>query len=134
MYPEEIRIQKIERLLKKSLREKNDQPRVLYVAGRYRADTPRKMLENIRAAEKIAIAIWKNGDIALCPHLNSKFFDGICPDKVFLAGAIELMRRCDGVVLVPGWQSSLGANAEVLLAEKLEIPIYKMYKLQLRRV
>lgn len=74
--------------------------KVFYIAGPYRADTERDVLNNIRAAEAVAIKVWKAGHVALCPHLNSRLMGGICDDEVFLEGAIELMKRCDGVVLV----------------------------------
>lgn len=98
--------------------------KVFYIAGPYRADNPRKILENIRAAEAVAIEVWKSGNVALCPHLNSRFMDGICDDFVFLEGAIELMKRCDAVILVPGWEKSKGALAEVEMARKLNIHVY----------
>lgn len=98
--------------------------KVFYIAGPYRANNPREILENIRAAEAVAIKIWEAGHIALCPHLNSRFMDGICDDSVFLEGAIELMKRCDGIALVPGWEKSKGTLAEVEIARKLNIPIY----------
>lgn len=103
--------------------------KVFYIAGPYRADTPRKILENIRAAEAIAIKVWKSGNVALCPHLNSRLMDGICNDSVFLEGAIELMRRCDGVVLVPGWGKSKGAMAEVEIALKNDLPVMRLDEL-----
>lgn len=101
--------------------------RVFYVAGRYRADTEREVLNNIRAAEAVAIEVWKAGYVALCPHLNSRLMSGLCDDKVFLEGAIELMKRCDAVVLVPGWEKSKGTLAEVEIAQQLNIPIYLRY-------
>ncbi len=102
--------------------------KVFYIAGPYRADTPRKVLENIRAAEKVAMDVWKSGNIALCPHLNSRLMDGVCDDSVFLKGAIELMKRCDGVVLVPSWLLSAGAKAEIRIAKEINIPVYKNIK------
>ena len=101
--------------------------KVFYIAGPYRADTPRKILENIRAAEAIAIEVWKSGNVALCPHLNSRLMDGVCNDSIFLEGAIELMKRCDAVVLVPSWEKSAGTRAEVKIAEEIGLPIYEIY-------
>jgi hypothetical protein len=128
MYPEEIKSAAIERCLKAYKASKKEIKKVFYIAGPYRAENPRKILENIRAAEKVAIDVWKSGNIALCPHLNSRFMDDICDDKVFLEGAIELMRRCDGVVLVPRWEESAGARMEVKIAERIGLPVYLEYK------
>ena len=40
-----------------------------------------------------------------------------------LAYAIELMRRCDIVYVVPGWRESTGCRAEVEEARRKNIPI-----------
>lgn len=98
--------------------------KVFYIAGPYRADTERGVIENIRNAEAVAIEVWKAGHVALCPHLNSRLMGGICDDEVFLSGAIELMKRCDAVVLVSGWKKSKGTNTEVKIAAALGIPVY----------
>ena len=60
--------------------------KVFYIAGPYRANTERGVLNNIRAAEAVAIEVWKAGHVALCPHLNSRLMGGICDDKVFFTG------------------------------------------------
>lgn len=101
--------------------------KIFYIAGPYRADTPRKILENIRAAEAVAIEVWKSGHVALCPHLNSRFMDSICDDSIFLEGAIELMKRCDAVALVPGWEKSKGTLIEIEIAKKIKLSIYVNY-------
>jgi len=98
--------------------------KIFYVAGPYRADTERGVVENIRMAEAVAIEIWKTGHIALCPHLNTRLFGGILPDEAWLEGAIELMKRCDGIVLVPGWQKSQGTKIEIEKAQSMDMPVF----------
>lgn len=98
---------------------------VAYVAGPYRARTKRGVAKNIRAARAVAIDLWGIGLIALCPHLNTALFDGLCPDAVWLAGDLELLRRSDLVVLVPGWEASRGTRAEVEEARRIQQPIYR---------
>ena len=41
-----------------------------------------------------------------------------------LAGTLELMRRCDAVVVIPGWEHSTGTKAEIDEAMRLEIPVF----------
>lgn len=101
--------------------------KVFYIAGPYRAKTERGVLDNIRAAEAVAIRVWEAGHAALCPHLNSRLMGGVCPDEVFLEGDLELMKMCDAVVLIPGWEKSKGTLAEVEIARKLNMPIYLKY-------
>jgi hypothetical protein len=100
--------------------------RVVYVAGPYRAATVRGIVENIRTAEFWALEIWRWGGVALCPHLNTRLFDGAAPDEVWLKGDLELLRRCDAVALVPGWQASAGTRGEVAFAEELKLPVFQM--------
>lgn len=101
--------------------------KVFYVAGPYRAKTERGVIENIRAAEAVSIDIWESGHIALCPHMNTRLFGGILPDDVWLDGALELMKRCDAVVLVPGWEKSEGTKFEIEKAESMGMLIYSTY-------
>lgn len=98
--------------------------KLIYVAGRYRAKTASEMLDNIRRAEAVAKSVWRIGHAAICPHLNSAFFDGVAPDEHFLAGTMMMLAKCDGVVLVEGWESSEGAVAEVFYAKENEIPVF----------
>lgn len=98
--------------------------KVIYVAGPYRAETPFKILQNIRRAEQIALQVWQAGHVALTPHMNTRLFDGECPDETWLTGGLELLRRCDAIILVPGWETSDGTFLEIEEAKKLNIPIY----------
>ena len=97
---------------------------VVYIAGPYRASTAWQVLGNIRAAQEVALAVWKMGAVALCPHSNTGLFDGECPDDVWLLGDQELLRRSDAVLMMGAWQRSQGSMAERQLAEDLGLPIF----------
>ena len=43
---------------------------------------------------------------------------------VWLEGDMELLRRCDAVVLTPDWERSSGARAERQAAYNWSIPVY----------
>jgi hypothetical protein len=98
--------------------------KVVFIAGPYRAATVRGIVENIRRAEAVAIEVWKLGAAALCPHLCTALFDGVMPDEVWLNGALELLRRCDAVVLVHGWSYSQGTLNEITAAQGLGLPVF----------
>ena len=98
--------------------------KVIYIAGKYRGATPWEVEQNIRAAEDIAAKVWAMGHAALCPHANSRHMEGVASDEHFLAGTLELMRRCDAVLLVPNWHRSEGARAEIAEAERLGMPVF----------
>ena len=102
---------------------------IIYVAGPYRHETICGTLDNIRFAERIAKILWRNGFVAVCPHTNSRLFDDVAPQDVFLNGYERLVTRCDGMVLVPGWEKSSGTRREKAIAENcgiyvVEFPLY----------
>lgn len=99
--------------------------KVAFVSGPYRADTIAGTVDNIRAAEAVAKELWRLGFAVFCPHLNTALFDGVCSGETWLAGDLEILSRCDLVVLVPDWERSAGATAENKHANSLVIPVYE---------
>lgn len=99
-------------------------PVVVYIAGPYRADTPYAVERNVREAEAAALAVWRAGGAAICPHTMSRFYAGAFPETAALAGTLELLRRSDAVLLLRRWQTSEGARAEKAEAERLGIPVF----------
>jgi nucleoside 2-deoxyribosyltransferase len=99
--------------------------KVIYVAGPFRGKDSWEMENNIRRAEALALDVWRTGYFAaLCPHTNTRFFQGAAPDKVWLEGDLELLRRCDAVVLTADWKRSSGARNEVREALFRGIPVF----------
>jgi nucleoside 2-deoxyribosyltransferase len=98
--------------------------KVIYIAGKYRGPNAWAIEQNIRAAEDVAARVWAMGMVALCPHANSRHMDGVATDEHFLAGTLELLGRCDAVVLVPGWEKSSGTRAEIAEAQALCKPVF----------
>jgi len=97
---------------------------IIYVAGPYRNKSNWKIAQNIRKAEALCLEVWRAGMIALSPHLNTEHFQYELPDDVWLSGDLEMLRRCDAVLLVEGWESSNGTKAEVNFANDLGIPVF----------
>ena len=90
--------------------------KIIYIAGAYRNKTEWGLVENIRHAEREAIKLWQQGWVVICPHKNTAFFGGTCPDNVWLEGDIEILKRCDAVYMLSNWQSSIGAKRELEVA------------------
>lgn len=87
--------------------------KLIYVAGPYIASTPWLEEQNIRAAEALAYEVAKCGAMPLCPHSNTRsYFDAAQPRAFWLAGTLEMLKRCDGAIFVPGWLKSQGARDE----------------------
>jgi len=99
---------------------------VVYISGKYRADTVNGIHENIQKARDEAIRWWKRGYAVICPHLNTAFMDGACPDETWLEGDLELLRRSDIVVMLRGWKQSEGARREHEEAKALKKRIIYM--------
>mgnify|MGYP002777089094 CR=1 FL=1 len=92
---------------------------LIYIAGPY--------AENIAVARAAAIAVWELGHIAICPHLNTAHFeeDSGLGDEVYLAGDLEILRRCDAILMLPGSDCSEGATSEMHFAVDRAIPVYR---------
>lgn len=69
---------------------------------------------NIIKARKVAIEIWKLGGTAICPHTNTILFD---MEEVgyhdYLDGDVNVMLRCDVLVLMKKWRESFGTAYEI---------------------
>lgn len=99
--------------------------KLIYVAGPFRGKNNWDIECNIRRAEELALEVWRTpGCAALCPHTSTRFFQGAAPDDVWLDGTLEMLRRCDGVVLTEFWERSSGARTEVRESINLGIPVY----------
>lgn len=101
---------------------------LIYVAGRYRAATREAVAANIEAARQVGIEAARLGWYPVIPHCNTAHMELATPghdDQFWLAGTLELMTRCDAVVLVPGWQNSAGTKAEMARADALRIPVFR---------
>jgi hypothetical protein len=99
---------------------------ILYTAGPYRAPSPWGVHLNIETAKIHARELWLKGHAVICPHANSAFMDGEAgtTDRVFLEGDLALLGRCDGIVMLPGWESSKGATAELGHARVCGLAVY----------
>lgn len=99
---------------------------VIYIAGPFRGKNSWEMECNIRRAEERALEAWNIPGVAvICPHTNTRFFQGAAPDEVWLDGDLEILLRCDVVLLTPDWQRSSGARAEVDFARQNNIPVFE---------
>lgn len=110
-----------------TLSEHNANPittgQVVYIAGPHRADNACLREQNIRRAEEASFRVAQSGDIPLCPHSATRFFDGTLNDAYWLAATLKLLRRCDAILMVAGWQNSEGSLGELAEAERLGIPV-----------
>jgi len=99
--------------------------KLIYIAGPYRAPTTWGIAENIHAARMAGAMVAQLGAYPVIPHSNTAHMDGIASDDLWLSGTLELMRRCDGVILIPGWKRSTGSKNEHAEAIRLGLPVFE---------
>lgn len=85
---------------------------IAYLAMPYRASTPNGIYENIQLAREEAVRLWSIGLAVYCPHMNTALMDGVVEDQKFLDFGLEMVNRCDIIVMGLGWRTSKGAIAE----------------------
>jgi len=100
---------------------------LIYVAGRYRAATRAAVAQNIEQARLLGIDAARLGWYPVIPHCNTAHMEDDLPhdDDFWLAGTLELMTRCDAVVLVDGWETSEGTAGEIARADQMRLPVYR---------
>ncbi len=86
--------------------------KIIYVAGPFRGKNSWEMEQNIRRAETLALDVWRLGAACICPHTNTRFYQGAAPDHVWLDGDLEILKRCDAILMTKDWPRSQGATAE----------------------
>jgi hypothetical protein len=98
--------------------------KLVYVAGPYRGASEWEVVQNIRRAEALALAVWQSGAACICPHKNTALLGGAADDSVWLEGDLEMMRRCDAVVCTSDWRRSAGTLKEVRIATEIGLPVF----------
>lgn len=100
---------------------------LIYVAGRYRAATRADIAQNIENARLVGIEAARLGWYPVIPHCNTAHMEDDLQhdDEFWLAGTLELMTRCDAVVLVDGWETSVGTAGEIAKADQIRLPVFR---------
>jgi len=115
---------------------------VYYIVGPYSAKDQTEIDKHVGIAAEIAQMVWRSGNACICPHMNTYSMSGnqaiesgpLCLKGketdweqafgLFLSGDLEIISRCDGIILLVGWEKSKGSCAEFAYARWAGIPIY----------
>jgi hypothetical protein len=97
-----------------------------------RADTKNPAIEyllNVRDMIQVAVALIRKGYAPYCPGLDAQYFLSLPSGETISEEAIKdismaFLERSDIMVLLPGWEKSVGCRAEVMRAIVRGIPTY----------
>jgi len=97
---------------------------IVYIAGLYSTGD---VDINIQTARQVAIKVWEAGFTAICPHLNTAHFEKDCKCKYedYIEGDLEIVKRCDCLLMLPAWRESKGAKKEYLWACENQMPVFE---------
>lgn len=100
--------------------------KLVYVAGPFTAADRSGVQRNIAAAEAIGLEVARLGACPVVPHSNTSHpnYEAIQPYAFWIEATMELLRHCDALVTVPGWEASTGARGEVEEAARLRTPTF----------
>lgn len=97
---------------------------LVYVAGPYSADTDEQRNANIRAAWLVGCQVATLGVYPVIPHVNTAHMDKLQEQQWWLDATLELMMRCNAVLMMDNWKKSHGAKGEEAMAKKVGIPVF----------
>ena len=64
------------------------------------------------------------GLAAICPHANTEKMDDAVSEEEFIERDLEIVERCDAILMLPGYEHSQGAIAEMRHAVSCSLPVF----------
>jgi hypothetical protein len=101
--------------------------KLIYISGKFSdEDRIHGTEKNIVIASECALACWRKGWAVICPHKNTKDYQHVkdLHYETWINGVIEMLRRCDAILMLPGWEDSTGATIEHDIATSKGISIF----------
>ena len=105
----------------------------VYIAGPMNPRNGGGAIEYLRNCNRMIEAariLIKNGYAPFCPAVDAAYFLGGMDDETPTAEEIKSysaswVGACAAILLMPGWEKSAGTLAEIEIAERLGIPVFK---------
>lgn len=101
--------------------------RLIYIAGPFNARKGVPVEQNVRFVEDLARALVSTyPDVQpVVPHSLGRVLFGYQEEAAAYAGTLELMRRCDAVVMQEAWEGSKGSCLERADALAQGLPVFE---------
>lgn len=96
----------------------------IYLAGKYTEAHTYLVQRNIALAMHHAQEVAIMGALPVTPHLLTANMDGIQHYQWWCDVTMQLMRKCDAVLMLPNYDRSNGAVAELVEALRLDMPVF----------
>lgn len=95
--------------------------KMIYIAGPYRGEVEK----NIKNAQAVGDRLVVEGIAFICPHSNGRPHDHLkAPDEYWISSTLEIMRRCDAVLVFGDFEKSSGTLGEIAEAERMGKPVF----------
>jgi hypothetical protein len=99
---------------------------LVYVAGPFSAPTREGVEANIRKAVDLGVEVARLGAWPVMPHANTADprFEHVRPYQFWIDGTLALLKGCDALITVDGWEKSSGARGEVAWMQDHSRPVF----------
>jgi hypothetical protein len=98
--------------------------KLVYIAGPFTGETAWEIEGNVRRAEAAGLEVAWLGGMPVIPHANTRFFHGQCAPSFWYEGTLELLSRCDAMLVQGDWENSWGTKDEMRLCDNQGIPYF----------
>jgi hypothetical protein len=101
----------------------------IYIAGAYSADNIIDILDNIRKGIRMASILLRAGYAPFCPFVDFLYLLQLREGeslsvKIMQDYSMAWLEKCDAMILLDNYDSSLGTLKEINRADELDIPIF----------
>lgn len=101
----------------------------VYIAGAYSADNVITVLDNMRKGIRLSTEVLLHGLSPFCPWLDYQFQFMIRENEKltvedYYRYSTDWLAVSDAVLVVPGWEDSVGTKNEIKFAYQIGIPIF----------
>ncbi len=103
--------------------------KLIYVAGKYTADSYSAIDDNIKKAAALSIQLFQKGWNVFTPHKNTahyEIYEGITDlnYRTWINTTLDILKRCDAIIMLDGWEDSKGSVNERAFALDNGIAVY----------